>query len=424
MGGSVTCLHFNHRLRGEASEEDARFCEALCSELGLELNLGSWNRAESSAQERVSEDQARQARMEFFLTEMGKASGQHLILTGHHADDVGETMLMRLSRGSGLQGLTAPRAYSEGSDGLRFARPLLGLRKATLIDCLRQVGADWREDASNETEDYYRNRLRLKVMPEWERASDRPLAERLSQSRALLEEDWRALEAVFEDRWPALLLQDDASRLSWERVAAQPRAFQRRALTRLLNESGVPVLAFAAFESVLERIRINSSFRASVEDGVWICGDPERGVMHIERKRATAVWDLCRLPVGARLNLPDEGQLESRIVAIGEPLRKRVLGGEISHGERVLLDLGAQQSAETWVRTWQEGDAYRPLGRKSQVKLKELFGVRKIPREARRTLPIVVDGEGRVLWVPGLPPSDDRRIRPETSRALQLTYRI
>ena len=148
----LSVLHFNHKLRGRESDEDQRFVESICASLKIPLISDFWKREDADAS--VSEDGARAARIAFFSGYLSDQERETAILTGHHAGDVLETMLMRISRGSGLQGLTAPREVSRGPDGLLFFRPLLRLRKDRIVDCLRQAGAEWREDASNQTDAY------------------------------------------------------------------------------------------------------------------------------------------------------------------------------------------------------------------------------------------------------------------------------
>lgn len=187
---ALTCLHFDHALRA-SSEGDAAFVASLCEGLGIAFRSGkaSWEGDVS----RVSEDEARRARLAFFEREIASAGLERAqIVTGHQRDDIAESMLMRLSRGSGLQGLAAPREVSRAGRGLVFLRPLLGLGREEIRAALRRVGADWREDDSNASGRFYRNRLRSAVVPAWEAASDRPVGPGVARARSLLEEDWRA----------------------------------------------------------------------------------------------------------------------------------------------------------------------------------------------------------------------------------------
>jgi tRNA(Ile)-lysidine synthase len=112
----------------------------------------------------------------------------------HQQDDIAESMLMRLARGSGTGGLAAPRPVQRFADGRVHLRPLLTLKKAELVAALKQAGATWREDASNAGSDHFRNRIRARVLPAWIKAAGRDALAGAARSRELLEEDDAALE--------------------------------------------------------------------------------------------------------------------------------------------------------------------------------------------------------------------------------------
>lgn len=414
----ITVLHFNHKLRGARSDGDEAFTHELCDALGIVCVSADWIHSGNTAS--VSETAARDARMAFFAKCVGDPKESSAILTGHHADDIAETMLMRLSRGSGLQGLTAPREFSIGANGLRFIRPLLGLGKAEMVSWLKNTGAGWREDETNQQGLYYRNRLRESVIPEWEKAADRPLRGGVAQSRALLEEDWQALEGLFDASWNKARL--DSNALDWERMLDMPRAFQRRALNRLLTEEGVGPLTLAAMEAVLDFFRAKKAFKVSVKKDLWLVGNAESQKVEVFRSKSVFDWSPVRLPLEAWLCLPGSGRVRASEVLLDTELIDRIQSGVYFHDRTVFLSLDGKQNGELWVRSWMAGDAYRPMGRKSLVKLKELFIDRKVPREERRLLPIVVDLKDNILWIPGLPPSYESRIETQTTRALQLTY--
>jgi len=220
--------HFNHRLRGRASGDDARFCRALAKALGVTFETASWAAPPSDP----SEDAARTARHEF-LASVRRRHRAMLIWTGHHLDDAAETVLMRLGRGSGTAGLAAPRAVqTHGNGNVRRLRPLLGLRAVEIRACLRTAGGRWREDGSNRTDRYLRNRLRSRLIPPWEKLMGRDAVAGLGLSRSLLEEDDRALE-----HWLAELVPiDDRGRLSLRKLEGKPTALWRRALRLWLGQ--------------------------------------------------------------------------------------------------------------------------------------------------------------------------------------------
>lgn len=244
-------LHFNHRLRGLASRADAVFARQVCAALGVTFVSGVW----PGRHRGVSEAEARKVRMAFL--------GRHarVLWFGHQQDDVAETIFMRLARGSGTGGLSAPRPVQGQAGGRLHLRPLLDLKKSELVAALREARVPWQEDASNESSDFFRNRIRRDVLPAWNAAAKRDALAGAALSRELLEEDDAALAV-----WLAgLPLQAPQGGLALGPLAGKPRALARRALRQWLLDA-VPEtdLSRAAFEALLHAVEQRKPIRHSL----------------------------------------------------------------------------------------------------------------------------------------------------------------
>jgi len=247
----LRALHFDHRLRGAESRADANFCRRVCAALGIELVGGEWQGAHRGA----SEAEARRARMEFF------ARHARVVWLGHQQDDVAETMLMRLARGSGAGGLSAPRPVQAQPRNRVHLRPLLAIKKSELVAALRCAGIPWREDSSNARGQFFRNRVRRDVLPAWNRAAERDAMGGAARSRALLEEDDTALEAWLD----TLKVAVPGRRLALGPLAGKPRALVRRALHRwLLTQSDAGELSRQGFDLLLEAVERGRATRQSL----------------------------------------------------------------------------------------------------------------------------------------------------------------
>jgi tRNA(Ile)-lysidine synthase len=223
-GREFVALHFNHRLRGRAADADEKFCRDVCAALGVKFVSAKWHDARPGA----SEAAAREARQAFFACEM-KRRRLRLLWLGHQQDDIAETMLMRLARGSGTGGLAAPRPVQEQADGRVHLRPLLTLKKSEIVTALRASGGRWCEDATNGADTYLRNRVRRSVLPAWTKVAARDALAGAALSRERLEEDDTALEAWLDDLAPL-----SGGTLDLRSLEKKPRALWRRALHRWL----------------------------------------------------------------------------------------------------------------------------------------------------------------------------------------------
>lgn len=178
-------LHVDHGLRPD-SADDATFVKQLSRKLGLPFH-GTRVSVERKRGESL-EMAARRARLDFFarMTARWKLDA---IATGHHADDVAETFLMRVARGSGPVGLAGIKRISRVY-GMTFIRPLLDLRDMKLRDFLREHDIPWREDSTNTDVSILRNKVRHVVLPWLKKNFDPRITEHICKSAAILRGDF------------------------------------------------------------------------------------------------------------------------------------------------------------------------------------------------------------------------------------------
>jgi tRNA(Ile)-lysidine synthase len=204
LGLVVSAVHFNHKLRGKASDGDERFVAKLAEKLGVTLHVGRGDVAGTARRDKANlEDAARRARYAFFsrLTEQGVID---TVATAHTMDDQAETVLAHVIRGTGIAGLAGIHPVAGC-----VVRPLLGVRRAELRDYLRAKKQAWREDATNRDLSKNRARMRKKLLPVLKQQFNPAVVEHLA---ALAE---RALEQ-------ASFLEELASRVFQKHVKLNP----------------------------------------------------------------------------------------------------------------------------------------------------------------------------------------------------------
>lgn len=235
----VVC-HLDHRLRGRASTEDAKFVSRLAKSLGLKCESGTADLSAMMERSNVSmETAARNARHEFFW-QCAKRWRCQRVLLAHHADDQAETVLWNLMRGSkGLRGMRVEQKFkTESGVELEFCRPLLGVRRRELVAWLESRKCRWREDASNAEPVAVRNRLRNEVFPLLGEIASRDIVPAFVRGAADAE-DAVALETWALDQAKVL---DPQGRLHLPVLRTLPVALQRIALWRFFQEHGIPSL--------------------------------------------------------------------------------------------------------------------------------------------------------------------------------------
>lgn len=187
LGISLAAAHFNHHLRGGESDRDAQFSQRLCQRLDIPFYLGE---GEITPGKKGLENAAREARYDFLLRLPGK------IFTAHTADDNGETVLMRLIRGTGLKGLGGIPPVSG-----RLYRPMLTVTRREVEAFLKENNLRHIEDSSNGSDDFLRNRVRHEIMPLLLRENPR-IGENLSAMALGLRLDEEYLSSQTEGKLP------------------------------------------------------------------------------------------------------------------------------------------------------------------------------------------------------------------------------
>ncbi len=156
--------HFNHRLRGVESDNDALWVSDSCDRLGVVCHLGTAEQIESSPSTGSREGDARNLRYQF-LERTAIDRGCRAITVAHTADDQAETVLHRILRGTGLTGLAGIPQVRTLESGVNLVRPLIEVDRHILRDWLCELRQDFREDATNTDRDFTRNRIRHDLLP-------------------------------------------------------------------------------------------------------------------------------------------------------------------------------------------------------------------------------------------------------------------
>lgn len=163
--GAIIVGHIDHQLRNNESAADAEFVAELARKLQLPFELRLADPPRESASGQSVEGVLRNRRYEL-LAGIAHETGCRYLCTGHQADDQAETVLFRILRGTGLDGLRGIPPRRVMDDAITLCRPLLTLRRQQLIDWLRATGQTWRSDSSNLTGNYTRNRIRNELLPQ------------------------------------------------------------------------------------------------------------------------------------------------------------------------------------------------------------------------------------------------------------------
>ncbi len=414
---SLTAVHVEHGLRGEASCKDAAFVKALCESLHVPLLAYPVDAfAAMKALRCGMEEAARILRYDCFAKAMMVCNGDAILLA-HHADDQAETLLMHLIRGSGPEGLKGMEKAAPFAGGL-LVRPLLSLRHEALIQALAEEGLAWREDETNTEPGSLRNKLRLQVMPEIESLAPGSIAAMGRASFLMAEEAdfWR--EETADWLRTNAYLSPELCFLDREALGKQHPAYQRR-MVRAFWEQAVSVMALPQ-----DRGMTTLDFDKTQELLALIAGSGIRAVNlpgNMRGERSTKRFFLIPPGKKAPLETPLLPEGETRyesFIFTAEPWHP---GMDLGDGiRRQALDIRMIKGAV--LRTRRPGDSFRLLSGEGKKPLKEMLIDHHVDRPFRDMLPLLARGT-EVLWVPGAGPSGTAAIRPDTESGVLLSVK-
>lgn len=418
----LTIAHLNHGLRNGA-DEDEEFCRGLAGALDLAFVAGRADVAgKAKAEKRSIEDAGRAARYAF-LFEQAKQHECHSIATGHTMDDQAETLLMRLARGSGLRGLASmypvmpPLARSRERAGtIATIRPLIDVRRDEIESFLAEHGIPHREDPSNRDRRFTRNRLRHDVLPHLVRELNPRLVETLARSAEVLRDDEDFIEKQAREAFGrAATVGPGHVQLSIPGLEAIHPALRRR-VARLAVEhvrGNINNLSRRHVDDLLGLIEPGKSGREVHLPGVVVARS--FGELHLFPKSARPEHDRSengynefeyRLAIPAQLTIREcRGLLTAHLV---ESIRAGDKPGAAA-GNAVVV--GVEDGIlELNVRSPRPSDRFRPLGAPGSKPLARYLMERKVAKDRRRQVALVVRADDEILWVAGHGVSETARL--------------
>jgi tRNA(Ile)-lysidine synthase len=441
LGVVLSVAHFNHNLRGRASDSDEKFVAKLAERLGLPFFVDREDVSGKSKRERANlEDAARRARYPFF-ERLAAERQLDKIAVAHTADDQAETVLSHMLRGTGLTGLGGIHPEF----GCVF-RPLLQFRRAELRAYLRSRRQAWREDTTNRDTKRTRARIRLKLMPLLEKQFQPAVVKHLCGLADLARADDGWLN--FCAKWRVASLAKDSEegiRIAIRDLLGSPENQNEIASDHeLLKDVGKYYLAMTSrmIRRIVELVKPHGGQLSSVHvDAVLrLSQHPGNGKsiplpagVEVRRERDFVVFRPVALKAPGQVRLeppPFSHRLDFESDVIDVPLmeqscclRFRVIDWPLQGRETSVT--GAVLDRERFagplvVRNWRPGDSMRPLGHQKCHKLSRLLNELGVSRWEKASWPVLACGE-RIAWTRGLPVAVEYAAGDATRKAVVIT---
>jgi tRNA(Ile)-lysidine synthase len=391
LGCRCIVAHCNFHLRGEESDEDARFVKGWCKKNDLEFTSIDFDTRQYAADRGISiEMAARELRYSWFEM-VRKQYDAEAIAVAHHKDDSAETLLMNLVRGTGISGLCGILPQNG-----KVVRPLLCVTRSEIETYLNERGIPFRTDSTNREDIYARNHIRLNVIPQLKKLNP-SVVEAILRTAGNLSEVEKVYRRAVQADIEAVLHGD---RIDIER----------------LRERVSPL-------SVLFEILSPLGFHPAVIEDIYRGTDATPGKVfyspscRLIKDRTAFVIDRMEEPLDDnRVYLIDEVAQE-----ISTPLRLTVRftdpPASIGKGRHLLYADADKLQFPLRLRRWRAGDWFVPFGMNGRKKLSDFFTDLKLNLKEKQERWLLLSGD-EVVWVVGLRPDNRFRITPQTSRVL------
>lgn len=406
--------HLNHNFRGIEAHKDAQYVANLCEGLQVMCFVKSVDVPAYAKEAGLSLEEAGRIQRYLFFDEIAEKIHADKIAVAHNLNDQAETVLMRLIRGAGMQGLGAIQHRRD-----KIIRPLLNIHREEIEAYCQEHQLFPKIDATNLQPIYHRNRIRLELIPHLEREYNPRIVETLGRTAELLRLDNDFIEGQSLDYYRMLRTQEGKGTLTFSlngltkvHPALLGRLF-RMAAQELVGRA--EILEFKHIESLLGLLRQPETGKTlQLPQGILVKKTYHHLVFTTEMQGDSTgfyyeIEGLADFPI-PHLNRMLRFTLKDR-------------NGETSipkGGQCKAFDYDAIQG-KLILRSRREGDRFYPLGTKGSKKLKDFFIDHKIDREKRKEIPLLCDGE-EIMWVIGYRMSEKYKITEETKKILLVEY--
>lgn len=410
--------HVNHCLRGNDSEADEAFVKELADSLSIPAVTKVIDvKAYANMHKLSIETAGRVVRLQN-LSQMASDNGCDCIATAHHADDLAETIVHRLMRGTGFRGLCGIWPVSQVY-GIEFIRPMLGVRRSDIIQYCESNQIQWREDESNTDISFTRNRIRHNLLPHLESESG-SIVEKLSD----LSRVSRRFQ-IFSEKRAGMIVEKGAYDLQSATFSIEQQLLKDiepwifyEVVHEILVKLDVGLRKYRRehFESIRNLID-NSDSRLVLPDGVFVklSGDRLFIVKQKAEKDFIDVGQLVKLETGQSVRFGD-WRICCSLLDVKEVDIDSLIEAEDAYTEWFDAD---RISGPIEVRGRREGDRFRPIGGKGEKKVGRFLQDGQLDSGTKQNAFIISDNE-KILWLAPIRMAETAKITQNTRRILKI----
>ncbi len=416
--------HIDHQLRGKESDRDRSFVGEVTKKLRTELFLHSENIAAIAQKEKISlEEAGREVRYSFFK-ECAVEYNFQWIATAHNADDRVETILMNIIRGAGIRGLRGIPAQRKITKNVTVIRPLLDHSREEIASYAKEKKLRWREDSSNSSSEFTRNRIRASVIPALTKAMPdrniidgfRRLGENADSVIQYISKQVEVLKCKSIIKVDSLFVDLSERRYDRNVLAKSESIIVRELIVSEIEEllGSYFSITSAQWKKIESMIFDSNHKRIQIAKNIFV-SLAEPNIFFIEVVNPIEKINQT-LGVGEKLVTP-----------IGQISLQKTNSKKIDHSSNLAYLRADLFESGLLIRNWKPSDKMQPFGMKGTKLVSDILaeaGVRTEQLKRRFPLVVLAHAPNTVIWVPGVRASELCRITPNSETAFLLKRKI
>lgn len=411
----IGAIHINHMLRGEEALEDERYVNDICEKLGIDCYIKRIDINKVINERKISlETAGREERYKAF-EEIKEKQGYHKIAVAHNANDQAETILMRMMRGTGLEGLIGIKAVREGG----IIRPILCLNREEIEFYCEKNKLMPRIDKSNMERVYNRNKVRLDILPYMKENFNKDIIDTLNRMAILLEKDNEYIEEQVNKSYEKYCeYTEDKIIVKGNLFGEQKEAITTRVIKRAFKEISNSYQNFEMkhIYDVIDLFSKGTGKSINLTNGIVV--ENIYGDIIFRRKKEIVTTNNNEVVID-KDSIAMEIKFNKYIVKMEVLKREKQI--QFSNNTLIKLFDYDKIKESIVIRNRRDGDKMKPLGIMGTKKLKDIFINLKVPREERDIIPLVCFNN-EIAWMVGYKVSESFKITNDTQKILKISF--
>lgn len=403
---TISAFHLNHKLRGKASDDDEKFCKAICDELGVEIHIYRKDIKAVAKKNKVSVEEAGRDARYSILNNLTKKLQYNKIATAHIRDDNTETVLLNIIKGTGVSGVSGIPIKRDN-----IVRPLLTLSKEEILFYLKSEKIEFVNDESNQSEDFERNFVRLSLVPNIKSKLNPNLDETLFNSSQIFKYIKNYIDEEVRNVIQKSVIKNDVDvEIKIAEILKHKSAIVSELFRSVILKKWKISTSYDEINRLIGLLNQQSGKEANLSGN--LIARKERDFLRIFLKASDLPSSIVSIKIGEKI----KNYYGTLAIELSSEMPSRS-----NQNKNIEFISGDNIESEFILRNWEKGDRFYPLGMTGSKKISDYFVDSKINISEKNEIQIL-ENKKRIVWVVGNRINDRFKITNKTKKVVKLCW--